>query len=87
MFADPELENVLQSLSFEARGEASNTSRPAVLSCGGIIFPRPDLPLDPQGWRQVVNLPHAEVSARIFVHNEPDKRDDLRWFLFKETLN
>ncbi|MBI2082319.1 MAG: hypothetical protein HYT76_02005 [Deltaproteobacteria bacterium] len=87
MFADPELESVLESLCFEVRGETSNPSQPTVLSCGGILLPRPSSSMHLQRWQQVINLPHGEISAKIFIHNAPDKRDDLRHFLFKETLN
>lgn len=87
MFGDPELDNILQSLSFEVRGETSSPPQPAVLSCGGIIFPRSDSLFEIKRWRQVINLPNGSVSAKIFAKEEPDKRDDLRHFLMKETLN
>ncbi|MBI2500050.1 MAG: hypothetical protein HYW02_00960 [Deltaproteobacteria bacterium] len=77
---------MLESLSFEAEGEASN-QQPAVLSCGGIFFPQSDLPKSLRFWTQVVNLPHEEISAKIFGVKNPDGQEMLVKILQKETLN
>ncbi len=58
-------ENVLESLSFEARGEASNPPTPTVLSCGGLFFRRDQLPERRLTWREIVQIPGPE-SNRLF---------------------
>lgn len=57
---------VLDSISFEAGGEASNQGKPVVLSCGGIYVPRRRIPAEMASWKQIVNLPGNDLSAKIF---------------------
>ena len=77
---------VLESLSFEAGGEASNGSQPTVLSCGGIYVPRREVPTTLRNRRQIVNLPGTELSAKIFGYS-PETADPLQPLLKKEFLN
>ena len=77
---------VLESLSFEAGGEASNNQRPTVLSCGGIHIPQRKIPSQLKNWKQIVNLPGTELSAKIFGFT-PEAADPLRPLLQKDFLN
>lgn len=77
---------VLESLSFEGRGEPSNPGKPMVLSCGGIYLPRRVIPSRLKNWRQIINLPGSELSAKIFGFN-PDAASPLENLLRKDFLN
>lgn len=59
-------ETVLESVSFEARGEASKDPKPTVLSCGGLFFKRDKLPTKTITWREIINMPSPEISNRLF---------------------
>lgn len=75
---------VLESLSFEDRGESSN-NRPTVLSCGGIYIPQRTIPTQIKKWRQIINLPNSELSAKIFGFEPP--QNDLGILSRKDGLN
>jgi hypothetical protein len=76
---------VLSSLSFKARGESLNDTKATVLSCGGIYIPQSKIPGDLKSWRQIVNLPGPELSAKIF--GCPTPADPLSGIIKKEVLN
>lgn len=80
---------VLDELSFGAEGDAPNLTQPLVLSCGGIYVPHQRLAHDPQdmkSWRQIVNLPGPELSAKIFGFTAAKHRN-LQEIQRKEFLN
>ncbi len=76
----------VESLSFEVGGETSK-DQPAVLSCGGIFFPRRKVPTELRSWRQLVNLPGDASSAKIFEIAAPDPKEDLQSILLRDSLN
>ncbi len=77
---------VLEELSFEAGGDASTNPEPIVLSCGGIYIPHRKLPMNFKNWKQIVNLPGMNLSAKIFGF-PADLQNPLNNFLKKESLN
>jgi hypothetical protein len=77
---------VLESLSFEAGGEASNNPKTMVLSCGGIHIPQRKPPKELKNWNQIVNLPGPELSAKIFGFSA-SQDNPLAGALKKEFLN
>lgn len=88
--------SLLQGLVFEAGGEASKSPQMTVLSCGGIFVPRRrKLNVELKKWRQIVNLPGPELSAKIFGYEIiPDEAVsprglpvELESVLRKEVLN
>jgi len=62
---------LLPGLSLEVRGEASSP-QPTVLSCGGIFIPSARVPLELRTWKQIINLPGPELSAKIFGYSPRD---------------
>lgn len=76
---------VVESLSFKAGGEAPNGTSPTVLSCGGIYIPQAKVPTSLKKWRQIVNLPGPDLSAKIF--GEVLALNPLRPILRKEVLS
>ncbi len=86
MVMNAQFGQVLEQLSFEVRGETSD-EQPQVLSCGGIFFPRRNVPLSLRTWKQIVIIPGKETSAKVFGISPPDATADLQHFFFKENLN
>lgn len=80
---------VLEGLSFEARGESAGETQTTVLSCGGIYIPQRSVPEHMKNWRQIINLPHSHLSAKIFAYEEGDEQeaDPLEMILRQESLN
>lgn len=85
MRIDLEEGTVVESLSFEGRGEPSN-GQPMVLSCGGIYISERKIPSGLKNWQQIINLPGAELSAKIFGFT-PGETDPVRSISRKESLN
>lgn len=75
----------MTSLAFEASGEAFG-DQPTVLSCGGIFIPRRKLSIDLKSWKQIVNLPGRDLSAKIFGFAH-EMGDELKMVLQKEAMN
>lgn len=83
---------VVEELSFTARGDASASPEPIVLSCGGIYIPHRKLPMNFRNWQRVVNLPvqGSKLSATIFGISpelQSELQNPLNNFLKKESLN
>ncbi len=87
---------MLESLLFEAGGEASNEPRMTVLSCGGIFIPkRRRISIELKNWQQIINIPGRELSAKIFGYETvPEEAlsargipTELEHVLRKEVLN
>lgn len=78
---------VLESLTLKVGGETLGPPQGAVLSCGGIFFPRRTIPTELRTWHQIVNLPSNEQSAKIFGFNPPEPGQDLEEILLKDSLN
>ena len=57
---------VLESLSLKAGGEALSNAQPTVLSCGGISLPYREIPTKPLTWKEIINMPGAELSNHLF---------------------
>lgn len=87
MFQDSNSGTVIGSLSFATTGQNSSPPEPAVLSCGGIFFPRRKIPTELRTWRQIVNIPGQELSAKIFGYTLPDPKDDLYSLLQRDGMN
>ncbi len=80
--------SLLGSLTIKVQGGgAEDSPQPAVLSCGGIFFPKRKVPVDLRTWRQIINLPGNESTAKIVGFFLPDPREELVSFLQKEGLN
>lgn len=88
-------ESLLQGLLIEAGGEASIHPQMTVLSCGGIFVPRRrKISIELKNWRQIVNIPGRELSAKIFGFEAQEEQDpsqtispELQTVFRKEILN
>ena len=57
----------LENLSLKAGGEeAASDPKPTVLSCGGIHLPYNHIPNKPLKWKDILEMPGADMSQKLF---------------------
>jgi hypothetical protein len=56
----------LENLSLKAGGEALSDPKPTVLSCGGINLPYNHIPNKPLKWKEIIEMPGAEMAQKLF---------------------
>lgn len=76
----------LKDLTLKLGGDPMSPE-PVVLSCGGIFLPRGLPPPHMRGWRQIVNLPGEELTARIFALSPFDPKRQFELIIEMERLN
>lgn len=87
MIQRPQSGTTLSSLTLKVGGETLSPQDPTVLSCGGIYFPRRKIPTELRTWQQIIHLPGAEMSARIFGFAPPPPNEALQSLLQREGMN
>lgn len=56
----------LENLSVQGSEEAAAEQKPTVLSCGGIHLPYNHIPNQPLKWKDIINMPGADMSQKLF---------------------
>lgn len=83
----PESGTILETLQFEAGGDASEGDGPVVMSCGGMHIHHGRHSSELEGWRPMIHTMSPSSPVKVFSLISEDTQDPFLEIVNRECLN